>query len=403
MKTPLFGTLVLSLLALAAISVGRAQTPPLNPPPDAATNTPPPALTTPQGKVPPPPGQVDIASEPTVKVVANVLPAVVNITAQETVPEYVTAYDQYFRLYRGVRNKTEQSIGSGLLISVDGYIITNAHVVAMADREKEVSITLSTGSKYQAQIISEDDDQDLALLKVEDKTVQFPYFDLTYTSPNYLGETVIALGSPAGYQNSVSQGILSAKGRTFTVQDHVYKNLIQTDAAINPGNSGGPLVDMNGGLVGINSAKLAGQAIESIGFAIPHDIVVSWANDAMAVAKGSKPAAAPGITAAQSLHDHLGLSVKTLTADNAAALNLQLAGGLLITHVEDNTSAAKAGLREGMIIVALGNRQIVDEKSLPRELLHVQPGDPVRLQVIYTSTLGPLTIQRGGTVMLTAN
>jgi serine protease Do len=403
MKSHPLGYLLFGLLTLSPVLRGEAQTtPPANP------SAPAPALTTPQGKVPPPPGTVDIASEPTVKVVANVLPAVVNITAQETVPEYVTAYDQYFRLYRGVRNQTQQSIGSGLIISADGYILTNAHVVALAERDKEVSITLSSGSKYQAQIITADDDQDLALLKIEDRTVQFPYFDLTYTSPNLLGETVIALGSPAGYQNSVSQGILSAKGRTFTVQDpeshedHVYKNLIQTDAAINPGNSGGPLVDMNGGLVGINSAKLAGEAIQSIGFAIPHEIVIPWANDAMAVAKGLKPAPAPAITAVQVLHDRLGLTVEPLSADKAAEMNLPLAGGLLITHVDDDTPAAGAGLRDGMIVVAVGSRQIVDEKSLPRELLRLGAGEQVRLQVIYLTTLGPLTIQRGGAVMLTA-
>ena len=189
------------------------------------------------------------------KIVANVQPAVVNINAEETVPEYYTAYDQYFRLYRGVRKHTAQSIGSGLIISADGFVITNAHVVALAEKEKEVNITLSSGSKYRAEIISADDDADLALLKIDDKDVQFPYFDLGYTSPNLLGETVVALGSPAGYQNSVSHGILSALHRSFTVEDHVYNNLIQTDAAINPGNSGGPLVDLNGGLVGINSGQ----------------------------------------------------------------------------------------------------------------------------------------------------
>jgi serine protease Do len=362
-----------------------------------------PGLTAPQGKVAPPPGKIDITQEPIVKIVANVQPAVVNITAQETVPEYVTSYNQYFQLYRGVRNRTSQSIGSGLIISADGYVITNAHVVALAEKEKEVSITLSSGSKYRAEIVTADDDADLALLKIEDKTAQFPYFDLTYTSPNLLGETVVALGSPAGYQNSVSHGILSALHRSFTVEDHVYNNLIQTDAAINPGNSGGPLIDLNGGLVGINSAKLAGTAIENIGFAIPNDVVIPWVNDALAVAKGLKPE--PVSTTANTLdmiRRHLGLTVKIFTPDDAAQAGLNLNGGLLITHVEEDSPAGEAGLHDTMIIVMIGNRQITDERSLPRELLQMQDGTNVRLQVIFIQTLGPMTIQRGGSVMLTA-
>ncbi len=402
MKTCLLPFALLVLFSLLAGRTGRAQTPspagqPQAPVPQA------PALTAPQGKVAPPPGAVDIAQEPIVKIVANVQPAVVNITAQQTVPEYYTAYNQYFQLYRGMRNRTAQSIGSGLIISADGFVITNAHVVAMAEKEKEVSITLSSGSKYRAQIVASDEDADLALLKIEDKTAQFPYFDLAYTSPNLLGETVVALGSPAGYQNSVSHGILSALHRSFTVEDHIYNNLIQTDAAINPGNSGGPLIDLNGGMVGINSAKLSGTAIENIGFAIPNDVVIPWANDAMAVAKGLKPA--PISTTANTLdmiRQHLGLTVKVLSPDDAAQAGLQLNGGLLITHVDENSPAGQAGLHDKMIVVMIGNRQITDARSLPRELLHMQNGTPVRLQVIFVQSVGPLTIQRGGSVMLTA-
>ena len=387
------------LLGLATCGLLRAQNSP--PPPNPAPLAPP--LAAQQGKVGHPLGPIDITQEPIVKIVANVQPAVVNINAEETVPEYYTAYDQYFRLYRGVRKHTAQSIGSGLIISADGFVITNAHVVAMAEKEKEVNITLSSGSKYRAQIITADDDADLALLKIEDKTVQFPYFDLSYTSPNLLGETVVALGSPAGYQNSVSHGILSALHRSFTVEDHVYNNLIQTDAAINPGNSGGPLVDLNGGLVGINSAKLSGTAIENIGFAIPNDVVIPWANDAMAVANGTKPA--PVSTAEDALEimrQHLGLTVKTLTPDDAAKLGLQLDGGLLITHVEPNSPASDVGLRKDMVIVMIGARQITDASSLPKELLQLQNGINVRLQVILLQSLGPLTIQRGSSVMLTS-
>jgi len=359
-----------------------------------------PGLMAPQGKVTQQPGQIDIAQEPIVKIVANVQPAVVNITAQETVPAYDS--NPYFQFYRGGMRKA-QSIGSGLIVSADGYVITNAHVVELAEKEKEVSITLSSGSKYRATIVTADEDADLALLKIEDKTVQFPYFDLSYTSPNLLGETVVALGSPAGYQNSVSHGILSALHRNFTVEDHVYNNLIQTDAAINPGNSGGPLIDLNGGLVGINSAKLSGMAIENIGFAIPNDVVIPWVNDAIAVAKGTMP---PPVSSVASkldvMHKHLGLTVKALSPDEAEERGLQTNGGLLITHVEEDSPAGDAGLKANMIIVMIGNRQITDAKSLPKELLQVQTGTNVRLQVLIVQTMGPLTIQRGGSVMLTA-
>jgi serine protease Do len=399
MKLRFSGFLLAGLFALAPLGQGQAA-------PAAAPTPPPkePTLATPQGKLPPPPGPVDIQNEPVVKVVANVQPAVVNITAEGTVPEYYDmGVDQYFRRYRALRNTPEQSIGSGLIISADGYILTNAHVVALAEKQKSVSITLVSGSKYQAQIVDEDTDKDLALLKIEDPAVQFPYFDLTYTSPNYLGETVVALGSPAGYQNSVSEGILSAKNRTFTVEDHTYTNLIQTDAAINPGNSGGPLVDLNGGLVGINSAKLAGTAIENIGFAIPNETVVPWANDALAVARGLKqPDVPPAVAALDVVQKKLGLTLKTLSAAKAGEMGYDINGGLIITDVEDQSPAQEVGLRKNMIVVAIGNRQVADEKSVPRELQKLQAGQNVRLHIIYIQQLGTFLLQRGGSVVLTA-
>jgi serine protease Do len=356
-----------------------------------------PALTAPAGKVTPTPGAIDIAHEPIVKVIQNVMPAVVNITAEGTVPEYYNSYGQFFRRYT-----PQQSIGSGLIISADGYVLTNAHVVALAETEKVVSITLKSGSKYQGQIVYADPDADLALLKIEDKTVQFPYFDLSYVSPNLLGETVVAMGSPAGYQSSASHGILSAKGRMFTVENHTYKNLLQTDAAINPGNSGGPLVDLNGSLVGINSAKLAGPAIENIGFAIPYDVVVPWATDAMAVARGLKP---PAVSRSISLLDvvrqRLGLDLKVLTDSKAAEMDFD-GGGMLVTGVDENSPAAAAGLRKGMIVVAIGNQPVTDENSLPSELKNLQAGDSVGLQVVYMERFGGFLIQRGGSAELTA-
>jgi serine protease Do len=357
-----------------------------------------PALTAPQGKVPPPPSTLNIADEPIVKVIDNVMPAVVNITAEGTVPQYYNSYGQFFRRYT-----PEKSIGSGLIISADGFVLTNAHVVALAEEEKVVSITLKSGSKYQAQIIDADEDADLALLKIEDKTVVFPYFDLNYVSPNLLGETVVAMGSPAGYQSSASHGILSAKGRMFTVENHTYNNLLQTDAAINPGNSGGPLVDLNGSLVGINSAKLAGPAIENIGFAIPHEVVVPWATDAMAVARGLKPAAVSRVASLLDVvKQRLGLELKTLTQAKAAEMGLD-GGGLIVTHVDGDSPAADANLRKDMVVVAIGNHQVTDESTLPGELKDLQSGEDVRMQIVYVQPIAPgFGLQRGGSVVLTA-
>jgi serine protease Do len=389
-----------ALLALTG-AAGWAQAPTTAAPSPALASPPGTSLAaSPHAKVAAPLGSIDIANEPIVRVVANVQPAVVNITAQAAPEYYNTIYDSFFRRY-SPPNRAEQSIGSGMIISADGYILTNAHVVALAEQEKVVSITLNSGAKYQAKIVSADEDADLALLKIDDTTVQFPYFDLSYVSPNFLGETVVALGSPAGYRNSVSQGILSATNRTFTVEGHNYVNLLQTDAAINPGNSGGPLVDINGGLVGINSAKLAGEAIENIGFAIPNEIVVPWAKDAMAVARGLKP---PSVAQVRSIldtvRDHLGFQLKTLTPDEAAAMRLEVDGGMIITQVQDQSPAFEAGLRENMVVIAIGNRQVTDEKTLPHELAHLQPGMNVRVHVIYGEVVGPVLWQRAASAML---
>ena len=317
----------------------------------AQTNTP--AAAQADGKAAPPPALINVADEPIVKVINNVMPAVVNITAQGTVPRAYERVQPFFGSFRFVRDTPEQSIGSGLIVSADGYVLTNAHVVELAEKGKEVMVTLKSGSKYQAEIVDADSDVDLALLKIEDKTVQFPFFDLKFVSPNLLGETVVAMGSPAGYQSSASHGILSAKGRNFTSENHTYKNLLQTDAAINPGNSGGPLVDLNSSLVGINSAKLAGPAIENIGFAIPHDVVVAWATDAIAVARGTEARSRPDQTpparcliVVQSTARHLHL--KELTeAMRRPSWNFDGAGLLVIAAVEEGSPAASdANLRQ---------------------------------------------------------
>ena len=165
-----------------------------------------------------------------------------------------------------------------------------------------------------------------------------------------------------------------------------------------------PLVDLNGSLVGINSAKLAGPAIENIGFAIPYEIVVPWATDAMAVARGQKPATTVATRTSSLLdvvHQRLGLVLSTLTEDQAAQMQFD-GGGLVVTSVDDGSPAADANLRKGMIVVGMGTHAISDEKSLPAELNNLQTGDPVRLQVVYLQHFGGFELQRGGSVVLQA-
>ena len=151
--------------------------------------------------------------------------------------------------------------------------------------------------------------------------------------------------------------------------------------------------------MGINSAKLAGEAIENIGFAIPNEVVVPWARDAMAVARGLKPAVvAKSEDLLDNVRQHLGLVLKGLTNDLADQFDTD--SGLLITDVLDSSPAADAGLKKGMIVVGIGNRQVTNEKSLPHELAHLQAGTNVRVQVIISEQTGIFRMQRGGSVML---
>jgi serine protease Do len=336
------------------------------------------------------------AEEPVVQAVAKTLPAVVNINTESLVERKVRDFffDRYYTLQRKV-----PSLGSGVLIAADGYIVTNAHVVEDAEKDK-IKVTLSNGSIYQAKFLSSDPDQDLALLKVEDKN-PFPFLDMKNLSPNLLGQTVIALGNPVGYQSSVSQGILSAKNRTFKAEGATFEGLLQTDAAINPGNSGGALVDIAGNFVGLNSAKVGGTAIEGIGFAIPADKVVAWAEEAIAVAKGLKKAPTP-VSLTGILKQKFGFTLQEMTEDLADAFGFRSSGGLIVTEVEEGSPAAKAKLQRGMLIVGIGNVQIVNESSLPRDITRIKAGDKVPFTIAIVQSKGGFILQRSQQVTMIA-
>lgn len=343
-------------------------------------------------------GQSSPEEEPAVKAVARVMPAVVNINTERVVRPSTTYYDNFYRRYRMPAQKVT-SLGSGLLVSPEGYIVTNAHVAEMADNLK-IKVTLSDGSVYDAKFITSDPARDLAMIKIEDKK-PFPFLQTKALSPNMLGQTVMALGNPVGYQNSVARGILSAKNRSLKTEDGEMVGLLQTDAAINPGNSGGPLVDIAGNLVGINTAKFSGQAIEGIGFAIPAEVVVPWMTDAVAIAKGEKKAPEP-IGLAEVMKKKFGISFQPLTEELADAFGFTLDGGLVITEVEEGSPAARAGLKRGMLIVRVGRVPVQSEEDLPRELERLRPGAAVQFTIVAVEYRGGYPQQRGGGVIITA-
>lgn len=345
------------------------------------------------------------AEEPTVKVVQKTLPSVVNIQTERIVQRKVAEeVDMFMRRWWYFVKQPVYSLGSGLLISTDGYIVTNHHVVEMAEGLK-IRVSFYNGSNYEAKFITSDPEKDLALIKIEDSK-ELPAFDLKGLSPNLLGETVIAVGNPVGYENSVSQGILSATNRRLSTENGEMVGLLQTDAAINPGNSGGPLVDISGNLVGINTAKYSGNAVEGIGFAIPANVVVPWVTDAIAVAKGQKAAPEP-IVLTDVLRQHFGLSLQELSPQAAQSLGYRINGGMIIREIEENSPADKFGLVTGMVVIGLSiegrtMHPVINEASLPRELQRLKAGQKVRFTVVAIIVNGIYRQQVGRVITLEA-
>ncbi|MEM9444066.1 MAG: trypsin-like peptidase domain-containing protein [Verrucomicrobiota bacterium] len=353
--------------------------------------------------------------EPIVKAVQKTLPSVVNIYT-EGVERYQIRdprdiyFEQFFgrRYSRGNRiaEVPFRSLGSGLIVGQEGYIVTNFHVVERADRGR-INITLPEGETYEAKLIRKDEDQDLALIQIiDEKRTDFPYLDLQKLSPNLLGQTVIAIGNPVGYESSVSSGILSAKDRTLNVGGATIEGLLQTDAAINPGNSGGPLIDIDGQLVGINTIKMGrdqnANVIDNIGFAIPAERVQIFVENAIAIAKGIKPAP-PEDSLIDVLREKFGLSVQELSPSLADSFGFRPYEGLLINDVETNSQAANSGIEKGMIIVGLNGYPTREIAEIPRKAYKIRKGSQNKITLKFYRTYGRAYAQQIGTVMLVAN
>ncbi|MDD5474929.1 MAG: Do family serine endopeptidase, partial [Syntrophales bacterium] len=271
--------------------------------------------------------------------------------------------DEFFRRFFGDRPGREyrqRSLGSGFVISKDGYIFTNNHVIERAD---EILVRLSDGKEYRAAVKGTDKNTDIALLKIEVEN-DIPVAVLGSSSDLRVGEWVMAIGNPFGLSQTVTVGIVSATGRVIGAGP--YDDFIQTDASINPGNSGGPLFNMAGEVVGINTAIVAqGQGI---GFAIPIDM-----------AKEILPALKKE---GRVTRGWLGVSVQDVTAEISESLGLKTADGVLVAHAFEGDPAAIAGIKSGDVIVSIDGKKIKDTQELLRVVASIPVGTKATVGVI---------------------
>ena len=326
------------------------------------------------------------AAEPAVLAVAKAMPAVVNINTERMVKRTIRdPYDDFFNNYFGgpmrpprtIRQKV-QSLGSGFIVDPAGYIVTNEHVVERA-ADLKISVTTPDGKTYEAKYVTGAPEADLAFIKIESPT-PLPFINLDDLSPNLLGQTVLVLGNPLGYGSSVSRGILSAKGRTISIDDNEFKDLLQTDAAINPGNSGGPLVDLQAKLVGVSSVKMAftpqGVPTQGIGFAIAGETVRARVVEFKKAASGQVASRKPG--ASTLARKYFGLHLQDLTAELRDSLGYpEELSGVLVVDVEPQSPADVAGVKRGLVIQQVGRYQVASSKQIEELLESVSSGSVV--------------------------
>lgn len=304
------------------------------------------------------------------KVAANkAMPAVVNIfTTKKAKPaRHPFMNDPLFRRFFGDQldgeSRRSASLGSGVIVAAEGYILTNHHVIESAD---EIEVALADGRKASAHIVGTDPETDLAVLKVG--LTELPA--IAFGNPKQLGvgDIVLAIGNPFGVGQTVTMGIVSAKGRSH-LGISTFENFIQTDAAINPGNSGGALVDANGDLVGINSAiySRTGGSL-GIGFAIPSDLarqVMEQIVQTGSVTRG-----------------WIGVEVQDISPELAESFNLPTTNGTLIAGVQPGGPAERAGIRRGDILMAVESRVVTDSTRMLNLIAALKPGEQATLKIL---------------------
>ncbi|WP_142848562.1 DegQ family serine endoprotease [Telmatospirillum sp. J64-1] len=317
--------------------------------------------------------QIKLSFAPVAK---RAMPAVVNIYTRKVVrtaqPLSPLFNDPFFRHFFGDRmpmgipeDRIQRSLGSGVIVNGDGLVVTNHHVVAGSD---EITVVLSDRREFEAQLVGSDERTDLAVLRINTRGETLPVLPIGDSDQLEVGDLVLAIGNPFGVGQTVTSGIVSAVARTsIGVGD--FRSFIQTDAAINPGNSGGALVDMNGNLVGINTAIYTRNGgSNGIGFAIPTPMV---------------KAVIAGITEdGKVVRPWLGATGQDITSEMVSALDLKRPMGVLINGLYPGGPAEKAGMQVGDVVVAVNGREISDPESLRFRLATLPVGEDAALTVL---------------------
>jgi len=306
-------------------------------------------------------------------------PAVVNISVTGTVktsrqiqgmPDGMDPNDPFFQFFRrfqmpqqGGGERAVHGQGSGFIVSDDGVILTNAHVVRDA---QEVVVKLTDRREFRAKVLGSDPKTDVAVIKIDAKNL--PTVKLGNTQDLRVGEWVLAIGSPFGFENSVSAGVVSAKGRSLPDENGSLVPFLQTDVAVNPGNSGGPLFNSRGEVVGINSQIYSQTGgYQGLSFAIPIDVARRVEQQIVATGKAQ--------------HARLGIGIQDVNQTFADSFKLPSPAGALVSSVEEGGPGAKAGLKEGDVILKLDGQPIVASTDLPAMLGQAMPGSTAKLEI----------------------
>jgi len=316
-------------------------------------------------------GVDSIRRTPVVIAVEKASPAVVNISTQQIVERQVRPFpefrdplfEDFFRDFFEPRRERYQqtSLGSGVVIRADGYILTNQHVVL---RGTHVKVTFADNRNFDARLVGADADSDLAVLKIDSEPV--PFIKMGDSDDIMIGETVIAIGNPFGLSHTVTTGVVSAVGRSLKTADQTYYDFIQTDASINPGNSGGPLLNIDGDLIGINTAIY--QRAQGIGFAIPINRARRIVNDLISYGEVHVP--------------WVGAIVQDLTPELARRLGLPQRKGVVIHGIENGSPAAAAGLQPADIITEIDGRGVHSAEEYDQRVRDHAEGAEIQFTIV---------------------